>query len=260
MGPARRIHPLRRLAALNALLLLAACGTTSVQVADGDKRYPPTEAVDILHRSPSRAHETLASLEARGGARFGLPGDRDAVLRSLGEKAKALGADAVIVTDEKATVTRRGMAYVIRGKAIKYRRAAAHTEPLGNGQPVQVESMAPAGDRPPAGGPETAEPAEPAASPEGDWLSRQPPDYYTVQLLAARQPESIRRFIEEHSLGDDSRALVIQRDGESWHLLVSGSYPTKAAAREAIRSLPPSLQRTRPWPRRIGDLQALVVH
>lgn len=258
MRPTRVIERFRYLpAVLATALLLAACGTTSVRVADGEKRYPPTEAVDVLYQPPQRAYETLAKLEAQGGALPGLPADEGAVLRSLGNKAKALGADAVIITDRKATVTRRGLVYRIQGTAIKYRTGTggAQAEPMPAGQPVQVESVEPAGDG--GAGTPAAEPAPaPQEAPKQDWLSRQPPDFYTIQLLAARQPESLRRFIEEHGLGDETGQITLRRNGELWHVLVYGTYPTKAAAREAIRALPPSLRRARPWARRIGDLQA----
>lgn len=115
-------------------LALAACAVTpseSTRTAAGGA-YPPTATVEILDAPPSRAYQEIGALDAPGE-----PGAlRAQVLAQLTEKARALGADAVIVRDVsyRAPVTQRlnpttgfyesvggQMVPAFKGTAIKYR-------------------------------------------------------------------------------------------------------------------------------------------
>ncbi|HEC13228.1 MAG TPA: hypothetical protein ENI80_08290 [Acidiferrobacteraceae bacterium] len=235
---------------LLAALLLSACASTNVTVTDTKKSYPRTESVQILNTPPARQYEALAKLEATGSALPTLPNDKTGVLKKLGNKAKSIGADAVIVTNETTTVAKRGVIYAIQGTAIKYLDnihtvTAAATTGLVTSDPVKVEVMAPTSSAP-----------RPAA--RANWLQSQNPDHYTIQLLASRKQGAIQQYIEEHSLGGQVGHFKSLRGGQIWFTLVYGAFATKASARQAIGSLPPSLRRTSPWVRRMGDVQTLA--
>lgn len=78
---------------------------------------------------------------------------------------------------------------------------------------------------------------------------------YGVQLLAARQPETLDAFLKRHDL-DESGLLRRQwrDDGGPWHVLILGSHRSVAAAREALAGLPPQLREAGAWVRRVDTL------
>ncbi len=98
---------LRSAALVVALLVLAACATPPVAPAQAPitSPYPPTANVEFLDAAPPRPYVEIGPLDAPGE-----PGMlRAQVLAQLREKARALGADAVIVHDVsyRAPVTQR---------------------------------------------------------------------------------------------------------------------------------------------------------
>jgi hypothetical protein len=83
---------------LAAALTLAGCATVTTQVTVLDPSKPVAIAsgtVEILLAEPARPHEKLALLESRGP--IGEP--EGSLLEDIREKARALGADAVIRTE-----------------------------------------------------------------------------------------------------------------------------------------------------------------
>ena len=77
-------------------VLLAACGTTtSVVKLDPAQQYAPTENVQILLKPPDKPYLEIAKLESRGVV--GEPEPQ--VLEDARERARELGADALIVLD-----------------------------------------------------------------------------------------------------------------------------------------------------------------
>lgn len=100
----------------------------------------------------------------------------------------------------------------------------------------------------------TAEADTPQAAASSDlaWLQRQPAEHYTLQLLAARQRDNLRAFIEQHQLDKTSVIFASQRNGEPWYAVAHGSYPSREAAQQAATKLPAGIE---PWIRRFGDIQ-----
>jgi hypothetical protein len=94
--------------------------------------YPPTQNVQILTQVPTRPFKQIAMLEARGPVNTPITD----LLESMKQKAAAIGADAVIPTQDASTRQQQGLMYnpwlggyqtigggtlpVIRGVAIKY--------------------------------------------------------------------------------------------------------------------------------------------
>jgi DamX protein len=87
------------------------------------------------------------------------------------------------------------------------------------------------------------------------WVARQPPDHYTIQLLGARDRDAGEAFIARHGLGDQARVVTSQYRGRPWQVVIHGSYPSRAAAVEAMERLPADLRRGGPWPRTFASLQ-----
>lgn len=84
------MYTLRFLTPLLALAL-AACTTVSTQVVklDPAREHAPTTQVEVLLAKPARAHVEIALLESLGGSEA-------EILNDAREKARALGADAII--------------------------------------------------------------------------------------------------------------------------------------------------------------------
>lgn len=72
-------------------LALGACANVSTQVValNPAQSFPPTQFVEILLQKPERAHVEIALIESRGGSEADL-------LNEAREKARALGADAIV--------------------------------------------------------------------------------------------------------------------------------------------------------------------
>lgn len=84
---------------LSALLPLfvSACTLVSTQVVqlDPSRTFPPTPNVEVLLEKPKRAYTEIALLESRGDIGVG---EAD-LLNSAREKAKTIGADAIVRVD-----------------------------------------------------------------------------------------------------------------------------------------------------------------
>lgn len=239
------------LAIAAALLTASGCATNSVIVKDTAKVYPATASVEILHTMPQRSYNRIATVEAVGTVNSSLTSDRTALLKQLGDKAKAIGADAVIITDEKANVGDHGVTYVLTGTAIKYATSGettAKTTPEPAVTPLEAEPVEK--NNPPAA-------AKPA--PSGNWLKSQPPQHFTIQLTASRSEQALQRYVEDHNLNGKVASFKTRRNGEIWYALVYGSYPTRKEALAAIKRLPSALRKTSPFTRKFADITKATV-
>ena len=77
-------------------LLLAACASVSTHVVELDpaQKYPPTASAEVLLQKPARPHVEIALIEASGGSEAEM-------LNDARERAKALGADAIVKTESE---------------------------------------------------------------------------------------------------------------------------------------------------------------
>lgn len=113
--------------------LLSGCAHTSGIMLDNTATYPPSEKVEIVMNPPSRPYVEIAMLET--AAPVGTP--LTDLLENMRQKAKALGADAVIPTQDASERTPQQLFFNpwlggyqtlggqtaprIRGLAIKYK-------------------------------------------------------------------------------------------------------------------------------------------
>lgn len=127
--------------------------------------------------------------------------------------------------------------------------------------------------------PPTPEPA-PSATPSeplGDglsdaaWLLEQDAAQYVVQVFAARDRAGVDRFLGRRT-GELELAYYRRlRDGQEWHVLVTGPYDSYPTARAASQRFPADVRRAGPWVRSLarvhddiraarGELQARALH
>jgi hypothetical protein len=92
---------------ISFLIILSSCATTSVALLDESTNYPPTQSVQILTSNPNQRFKVIAHLETKGSAGQSLP----ELLESMREKAKTIGADAIIPTEEGIEKVQQGIIY-----------------------------------------------------------------------------------------------------------------------------------------------------
>jgi DamX protein len=80
------------------------------------------------------------------------------------------------------------------------------------------------------------------------------PESYTVQLLGSHSETNVKNFIA----GTDAPLSYFESryQDRPWFVVVHGSYPDRATAREAIDRLPVTLRELQPWARNLSDIQA----
>lgn len=93
------------------------CSTWGTKVPMGEHRYPrvPREHCLILFAPPSRPHEQIGIVSSLGGA-FASDGD---MFRKMQMAGADLGADAIIVRSDSATVSTGSGVTVIQNQVTK---------------------------------------------------------------------------------------------------------------------------------------------
>ncbi len=88
-----------------------------------------------------------------------------------------------------------------------------------------------------------------------DWLRRQNPRHFTLQLLAGTEKRSIEEFLRRHGPADGAVYFRTKRNGKDWYALIYNSYRSKAEALAALKRLPSAWRKHRPWMRRFASIQ-----
>ncbi len=89
------------------------------------------------------------------------------------------------------------------------------------------------------------------------WLWSQNPSSYTLQLLGARQSDSIKKFLRKYSsLNGKTVYFHTRHDTRDWYTVVYGVYADRQQAQQAIKRLPKELQTASPWIRSFGSIHA----
>jgi len=97
--------------------------------------------------------------------------------------------------------------------------------------------------------------SEPVFINGADWLYRQNPDSYTLQLITDYSNDRIRRFVERSGLQGDMAMFSAVRGKKPLLSLVFGIYPDLASAKKALARLTRDQRAGAPLIRRIRDVQ-----
>jgi DamX protein len=87
-----------------------------------------------------------------------------------------------------------------------------------------------------------------------DWLSKQEPSRYVIQLVGTRNAAAAGKFVDDHKLGSNGAWFVTSHKNKPWFVVVYGMYPDKVSARAAIKTLPEALRAGSPWPRSVANV------
>ena len=92
------------------------------------------------------------------------------------------------------------------------------------------------------------------------WLLTQNSAYYTIQILGVRNEERLQNFVEENIRSKKHHIAYYQTryKGKDWYPLLYGVYATKSEASSAMKELPPTVQKTSPWIRRMSSVHRAI--
>jgi septal ring-binding cell division protein DamX len=88
-----------------------------------------------------------------------------------------------------------------------------------------------------------------------DWIAAQDPAHYTIQIVAAHNPQAIGRIARAYGYSADLAQYRRLRNERDWYALLHGSYPNLEAAKAALDRLPAEIRPFGPWVRRFGAVQ-----
>lgn len=100
-------------------------------------------------------------------------------------------------------------------------------------------------------------PANASTEQHASWLWSQDPRSFTLQLLGARQSDSVNKFLRKYTnLNGKAVYFHTRHNARDWYTVVYGVYPDKSAAKKAIERLPPELKSSSPWIRSFASIHA----
>ena len=91
-----------------------------------------------------------------------------------------------------------------------------------------------------------------------DWILKQSPSHYTLQILATDDPARLEALIASDVAPDLTARIQFKRHDKTWHNLVLGSYAENSQAQAALNALPMELKALRPWIRPFSSLQRVI--
>jgi DamX protein len=93
---------------------------------------------------------------------------------------------------------------------------------------------------------------------EADWLLAQKASHWTIQLLGAREPETLLVFAQRHQLGKQAAWYKTWLSSKPYYVLVYGSYVSRDAAKAQINQLPDTLRSAKPWVKSFDSVQKTI--
>lgn len=93
--------------AIICVLITNGCVSSKAVMRDDSVKFPKSRFVEILDQKPEEPHVVIATLETKGGLGVSLP----EILEDMRTKAKEIGADAVIPTQDVSEYKTPGIIY-----------------------------------------------------------------------------------------------------------------------------------------------------
>ncbi len=91
-----------------------------------------------------------------------------------------------------------------------------------------------------------------------EWLLRQTPSHFTIQILGVQSEKALIKFIETYQFAGQVAYYKTRFQKADWYPLLYGVYPNIQEAATIIKELPPQLQKSSPWIRRISTVHAAI--
>lgn len=80
-------------------------------------------------------------------------------------------------------------------------------------------------------------------------------NYYTLQLVGARNEKSVKQFIQKHELDEHAYVYRTKLSGKDWYVVVLGEYATQDEAKAAAASIPANIA-AKPWIREFTSIHS----
>ncbi len=92
-----------------------------------------------------------------------------------------------------------------------------------------------------------------------NWLTKQDPKKYVLQLIGAYEQETIDVYLKSFKDSDNKIiSFTASNKGKQWHVLIYGLYPDREQAIAAIDTLPTKAKLMAPWPRSVQSIKDLL--
>ncbi len=93
-----------------------------------------------------------------------------------------------------------------------------------------------------------------------EWIMDQNPLMYTIQVMAAKEKDSVSRFLTLNGNNQNQVAYykMYSKNG-LWYKFISGKFETFEKAKAACQNLPEKLKNLGPWPRQFESIQKDIV-
>jgi len=88
-----------------------------------------------------------------------------------------------------------------------------------------------------------------------DWIAKQDPRHFTLQLLGSQRKDSLEKFVKQHRLAGDVAWFAGQRNQRPWYVLIQGRYASRAQAQDAASTVVKNIRGIKPWIRPFADIQ-----
>ncbi|HED17231.1 MAG TPA: hypothetical protein ENI64_10530 [Gammaproteobacteria bacterium] len=269
------------LAALLAMLLVTGCASspkqeetdpaqetgndTFDQARDAYQEFNYDKAITLLNtmaaQGDANAQYALGYMYYYG---FGVVHDETIALEWI-KKAAARGqTDAIIALDRVKVSAKSEWAKNERDRAEinPSTRPDQHTQLMMQAEAIIAEetTKSSAEEIPEQTAPaDTSETPANNTTPGQDWVLRQDPDHFTIQVISGGNEERIKQYMKKNGLTMQSTLFELQRnDHATVYIGVHGIYPSLTEARQAVQSLPTEVQEAQPWIRSFKSIQATL--
>ncbi len=82
-------------------------------------------------------------------------------------------------------------------------------------------------------------------------LAASTPEFYSIQLLGARQKQSLVTFLMHNSFSAAHKIYQVKLQDKPWYIIVQGHYASFAQAKEKLQQLPEALRKNGPWVKKL---------
>jgi DamX protein len=90
-----------------------------------------------------------------------------------------------------------------------------------------------------------------------DWLRQQNPNAYTIQIIGVHDRLILKKFLDKHN-NENIVTFKTRYRNKNWYVIIYGVYPTRFQAKQALATLPASLQENEPWLRSFASVQKAI--
>ncbi|MES2918035.1 MAG: SPOR domain-containing protein [Pseudomonadota bacterium] len=89
----------------------------------------------------------------------------------------------------------------------------------------------------------------------GEWVVAQSPEAWTIQVMAAREEEAVKRFLAEREDRIDFSYFLFPQEGSYWYVVTVGSFPSRELAEGVAASKGLGAGQGQGFARRFGTYQ-----